>query len=379
MASVAPREKLPADYILFNVTLALLAIGVVMVFNASYGDTVSKARMNYDPFYFLKRQAVWAAVGFVCMLLVMRIGYWNLRRFAAPLMILAIVGLVAVLIPGIGEVRNGARRWFDIGPLLIQPSEFAKLALVIYLAGQTCNTVNNIRDLKDGFWAALVPICACIILVEKQPDLGTAAVIGLGSLATLFLAGARVRHLAAVLVCGLLLVGFAALRHDYRMDRVSVYLEPDKYARDKGLQITHSLIAVTTGGALGVGLGEGREKLFVPEANTDFIFATIVEETGLWGTSLVVGLMLLLGWAGCLIARRTKDPFGMVLASGLSAMISLQAIINIAVVTNTIPATGVPLPFISAGGSSLILNMISIGILLNIARHPEPPSSGRRS
>ncbi len=379
MASVAPREKLPADYILFNVTLALLAIGVVMVFNASYGDTVSKARMNYDPFYFLKRQAVWAAVGFVCMLLVMRIGYWNLRRFAAPLMILAIVGLVAVLIPGIGEVRNGARRWFDIGPLLIQPSEFAKLALVIYLAGQTCNTVNNIRDLKDGFWAALVPICACIILVEKQPDLGTAAVIGLGSLATLFLAGARVRHLAAVLVCGLLLVGFAALRHDYRMDRVSVYLEPDKYARDKGLQITHSLIAVTTGGALGVGLGEGREKLFVPEANTDFIFATIVEETGLWGTSLVVGLMLLLGWAGCLIARRTNDPFGMVLASGLSAMISLQAIINIAVVTNTIPATGVPLPFISAGGSSLILNMISIGILLNIARHPEPPSSGRRS
>jgi cell division protein FtsW len=379
MASVAPREKLPADYILFNVTLALLAIGVVMVFNASYGDTVSKARMNYDPFYFLKRQAVWAAVGFVCMLLVMRIGYWNLRRFAAPLMILAIVGLVAVLIPGIGEVRNGARRWFDIGPLLIQPSEFAKLALVIYLAGQTCNTVNNIRDLKDGFWAALVPICACIILVEKQPDLGTAAVIGLGSLATLFLAGARVRHLAAVLVCGLLLVGFAALRHDYRMDRVSVYLEPDKYARDKGLQITHSLIAVTTGGALGVGLGEGREKLFVPEANTDFIFATIVEETGLWGTSLVVGLMLLLGWAGCLIARRTKDPFGMVLASGLSAMISLQAIINIAVVTNTIPATGVPLPFISAGGSSLVLNMISIGILLNIARHPEPPSSGRRS
>lgn len=379
MASVAPREKLPADYILFNVTLALLAIGVVMVFNASYGDTVSKARMNYDPFYFLKRQAVWVAVGFVCMLLVMRIGYWNLRRFAAPLMILAIVGLVAVLIPGIGEVRNGARRWFDIGPLLIQPSEFAKLALVIYLAGQTCNTVNNIRDLKDGFWAALVPIYACIILVEKQPDLGTAAVIGLGSLATLFLAGARVRHLAAVLVCGLLLVGFAALRHDYRMDRVSVYLEPDKYARDKGLQITHSLIAVTTGGALGVGLGEGREKLFVPEANTDFIFATIVEETGLWGTSLVVGLMLLLGWVGCLIARRTKDPFGMVLASGLSAMISLQAIINIAVVTNTIPATGVPLPFISAGGSSLVLNMISIGILLNIARHPEPPSSGRRS
>lgn len=379
MASAAPREKLPADYILFNVTLALLAIGVVMVFNASYGDTVSKARMNYDPFYFLKRQALWAIIGFVCMLWGMRIGYWNLRRFAAPLMILAIAGLVAVLIPGIGEVRNGARRWFDIGPLLIQPSEFAKLALVIYLAGQTCNAVNNIRDLKDGFWAALVPVCACIVLVEKQPDLGTAAVIGLGSLATLFLAGARMRHLSAVLVFGLLLVGFAALRHDYRMDRVCVYLEPDKYARDKGLQVTHSLIAVTTGGALGVGLGEGREKLFVPEANTDFIFATIVEETGLWGTSLVVGLMLLLGWSGCLIARRTKDPFGMVLASGLSAMISLQAIINIAVVTNSIPATGVPLPFISAGGSSLVLNMISVGILLNIARNPEPPSSGRRS
>jgi cell division protein FtsW len=379
MASVVPREKLPTDYILFNVTLALVVIGVVMVFNASYGDAVSEAKLNYDPFYFLKRQAIWAAIGFLCMLVVMRIGYWNLRRFAAPLLILAIAGLVAVLIPGIGEIRNGARRWFDIGPLLIQPSEFAKLALVIYLAGQTSNTVSNIRDFKDGFWAALVPICICIVLVEKQPDLGTAAVIGLGSLATLFLAGARVRHLAAVWIFGLLLVGFAAIRHDYRMERVYVYLQPEKYEKDEGYQMIHSLIAVTTGGALGVGLGEGREKLFVPEANTDFIFATIVEETGLWGTTIVMGLMLLLGWAGSHIARRTRDRFGMVLASGLSAMISLQAIINIAVVTNSIPATGVPLPFISAGGSSLVFNLISIGILLNIARNPEPPLSRRES
>jgi cell division protein FtsW len=379
MASVASREKLPADYILFNVTMVLLAIGVVMVFNASYGDTVSEAKLNYDPFYFLKRQAVWAAFGLACMLFVMRIGYWNLRRLAGPLMILAIAALIAVLIPGIGEMRNGARRWFDIGPMLIQPSEFAKLALVIYLAGQTSNAVNNIRDFKDGFWAALVPICVCIVLVEKQPDLGTAAVMGVGSLATLFLAGARVRHLAAVLIFGLLLVGFAAIRHEYRMERIYVYLQPDKYEQKEGFQMLHSLIAVTTGGPLGVGLGKGREKLSVPEASTDFIFATVVEETGLWGTSIIMGLMLLLGWVGSLIARRTQDRFGMVLASGLSAMISLQAIINIAVVTNSIPATGVPLPFISAGGSSLVFNMTCVGILLNIARNPQPPVSGQKS
>jgi len=362
------RRQVPTDYLLFNLTLALLVIGVVMVFDTSYARSMD---FGSDTFVSLRRQAIYAGVGLVAMLLVMRLGYWKLRRWSAILLFIALCGLIAVWIPPIGIERNGAARWIGFGPVQIQPSEFAKLALVLYLAALLSRNLYDIRDFADGLAVPLAVVGLFVILVEREPDMGTAAVIGLSSLTMLYLAGARKRHLLSVCAAALLLAVVATLAHGYRMDRIIAFTNPEAYYENRGYQLTRGLLAVGSGGLLGLGLGAGREKFYLPEANTDFIFATIAEETGLWGSLLVVGLLFLLGWRGFAIARRTRDTFGAMVAAGISATISWQALLNIGVVTGSIPSTGVPLPFISAGGSSLVFLLVSVGILLNIAQHPE--------
>jgi cell division protein FtsW len=367
----AERRRLPTDHMLINVTLALLVIGVVSVFDASYPRSLDTRSIGYDPYFFVKRQAVWAGLGFLAMVGMMRVGYWKLRSLTVPLLAVGILSLCAVWIPGIGIMRNHAARWIGWGPVQIQPSEFAKIALILYLAALLSRKTCNVRDFWDGLAAPLCVIGVLVILIEREPDLGTAAVLFMTGLTMMFHAGARKRHLTAIFLCAALLGVVAAMGFGHRTGRIQTFLNPEADYYGKGYQVTRGLIAVGSGQIVGVGIGAGREKFYLPEANTDFIFATIAEETGLVGSLLVVSLLFMAGWRGIVIARNTRDEFGALLAAGIAAMISWQAIINVAVVTCMIPATGVPLPFISYGGSSLFFLLVGIGILLNVAQHPD--------
>jgi cell division protein FtsW len=349
-----------------------VAIGIVMVYDSSYARALD---LKGDGFQFLRKQAAYAFVGLAAMVTMVRYGYWKLRHLAGPLLVASLVLLVAVYIPHIGLRLNGASRWIDLKFFQFQPSELAKISLIIYLAGVLARSVDgrtvDIRNFAEGLLPPLMIVGLCVLLIEREPDLGTAAVVGLTSITMLFLAGARKTHLAAICAMGGAAMLLLSMMHGFRGDRLKTYLNPLGDVRGKGYQTSHGLLAVGSGGLKGVGLGAGREKYYLPEANTDFIFATIAEETGLAGSVTVVTLLFLVGWRGFAIARRTRDSFGALLASGISAMISWQAIINVGVVTGAIPATGVPLPFISFGGTSLILTLASIGILLNISQHPK--------
>lgn len=374
MQTIARPPRFAPDYWLFHLTILLLAIGVLIIYDASYVQSIDLKRTGNDALYYLKRQALWAGLGLSMMFLVMRFGYWRLRGLAYLLLGLSLIGLIAVLyVPAVNVVAKGAARWMKIGPVQFQPSEFAKLSLVIYLAAVLSRKDCRIRD----FWCGLCPLLLVVgviaLLVEREPDLGTAVVIGLIAMTMFYVAGARKRHLLAMVVCAGVLALLAARGHEYRWNRIRVFLNPESDYHGVGYQTVQGLLAIGSGGPAGVGLGEGRGKYYLPESNTDFVFATIAEETGLWGSTLVLGLVMLLAWRGFRIARRTQDPFGALLAAGITATICWQSILNIAVVTNSVPATGVPLPFISYGGSSLMFLLIGVGILLNIAQHPEPP------
>ena len=355
MASGLVRRRVLTDHLLFQLTLALVVIGVVMVYDSSYARAID---LKGDGFQFLRKQAVYAVVGLAAMIGMIRYGYWRLRQLAVPLVIGSLVLLVAVYIPHVGMRLNGASRWIDLKFFQFQPSELAKLALIIYLAGLLARAVDgrtmDIRNFADGLMPPLVVLGLLVLLIEREPDLGTAAVVFLTSMTMLFLAGARKTHLLGILATGGSLMLLLSMMHGFRGDRLKTYLNPTADIRGKGYQTAHGILAVGSGGLRGVGFGAGREKYYLPEANTDFIFATIAEETGLLGSLTVVTLLFLTGWRGFVIARRTRDTFGAMLASGIAAMISWQAIINVGVVTGTIPATGVPLPFISFGGTSLL-------------------------
>jgi len=377
MAAVAPRLRSRVDHALLYLTLALVVIGVVMVFDAGYARAVDAGSLRHDVFYFLKKQAQFAVLGLVGMFLAMRADYTRLRTCAPVFMALAIVLLLAVWLPVIGIRDNGSARWIGFGALRLQPSELAKLAIIIYLAAILSNRNYPIRSFGNGVLAPLLVIGLTAVLIEREPDLGTATVTFLAGLSMLALAGARAKHLGAVLAVVLLYAAVSTLFHSYRMDRLRVWLSPEKHYTTGGYQLARGLVAVGSGGISGLGLGAGREKFYLPAANTDFVFATVAEETGLIGAVTVLMLLGLLVWRACHIARHARDPFGAYLAAGVAVLIAWQSIINVAVVTNSIPATGVPLPFVSYGGSSLVVLMVSIGILLSVAQSAELPQRAR--
>lgn len=361
--------KRAPDFWLFTLAIVLLVIGVLMVFDASY----ARAGERGDSHYFMKRQVLFALVGLAVMFVAMRIRYWKLRPFALTLLLVSIIGLGLVLV--LGESVNGARRWIRCPGLnlQIQPSEFAKLGLVVYMAASLSAKAREIRDFKRGFLRALIPLVLIGILVMAEPDMGTTVVLMATALIMICMAGARKRHLALVLAIGLLLGTALIFAAPYRKDRLMSFRNPFEDYYGSGYQVSQSLIALGSGGVLGRGFCESREKLFyLPAEHTDFIFAVLGEETGLVGTLAVASLFLLFGARGFSIAYRTKDGFGRLLAGGIAAMISGQALLNMCVVTSSVPATGVPLPFISYGGSSLVLNLVCVGILLNVSKHPAP-------
>jgi cell division protein FtsW len=368
-ARLVRPSQVGIDRWLVGAVLTLTAFGTVMVFSSG---AVFAARKYGDATYFLKRELVYAVLGLVAFTVATRVDYAIYRRFAYPLLGVSILALVVVL--KIGSRAGGAIRWFRLGPLSFQPGEMAKLALCVYLASLLARKAEKVRVFSVGFLPPLLVTGLMMGLLLKQPDLGTAAIFGAVALGLLFIAGTRTSYLIlAVLVAAP--VGWKFIvSTPFRMRRMLAFLDPWAFRRDVGYQITESLISVGSGGVTGLGLGDGRQKLFfLPEAHTDFILSIVGEELGLLGILFVVLGFSLLVWRGLRAALRARDPFGAYLAFGITAMFGLQALVNIGVVLGSLPTKGLPLPFISYGGTSLVMSLFSAGVLANIsARNPEP-------
>jgi len=352
---------------LFMVTMLLMAVGAVMIYSSS---AIAAYEKYGDSAYFLKRHIFFMLLGFVLSPLFLTFDYVKIRKFVKPFLFFAIMLLVLVLIPGIGTAIGGARRWIRFAFINFQPSEVAKIAVIFYAADVLARKQSDIRDFVHGFLPIMIVLGACLVLILLEPDLGTAIAIALLTFAMVFVAGAKIKHIAAIGLAAVPLLAVLIAMKPYRIKRIFVFLNPWAYPRGAGFQIIQSFIALGNGGLFGVGLGHSQQKLFyLPEAHTDFIFSIIGEELGLLGAGAVILLFIYFIYLGTRIAYKAKDLFGQLLAFGLVAMIALQVIVNIAAVTGSIPTKGLPLPFISYGGSSLIASMLSVALLLNIARH----------
>ena len=348
------------------ITTILFCTGVIMIFSSS---GIYSLQERGDSTYFLKRHLLFLAIGFVFMLCAMAIDYRWLQKYAKPLLVLAIFLLVMVLMPGLGKESYGAQRWFRLGGFHFQPSEFAKLAMIIYLADFLSRKQNKIAGFKEGFLPLMMILGVVCLLILKQPDMGTSVYLALITLIMLFIAGTKIQYLTAVFLMSLPLFYFLVMSKPYRMARIMAFLDPWQDSQGIGFQLSQSQIALGSGGLFGVGLGKSMQKLFyLPAAHTDFILSIIGEELGLLGTYAVIILFGLFLWQGARIAKRISHPFGYYLSIGIILMIGLQAVINIGVSIGALPTKGLPLPFVSYGGSALIFNMIAVGLLLNISR-----------
>lgn len=355
------------DYVLLAVIFALLIVGITMVYSAS----MVSAEYNFaDTFYFVKRQLLFAGVGVIGMFFIMMIPYSTWEKYAKIILLSCFILLLLVLIPGIGMVRGGAQSWIGIGAFSIQPSEFMKLGLIIFLASYLATNQKYITSFKKGFLPSLFLIFAAFGLIMLQPDLGTGVVLVLTSMIMVFAAGARLSHFFGLASLGLIGFVLLILSAPYRISRITAFLNPWENPLGDGFQIIQSLYAIGPGGLMGVGLGNSLQKYFyLPEPQTDFIFAILAEELGFIGGIAVIGLFLLLLWRGIKVSLESPDQFGRFLALGIVSMLAIQAMINISVVIGLIPVTGITLPFLSYGGSSLTLTLCSVGVLLNISKY----------
>ncbi|MFJ5622206.1 stage V sporulation protein E [Peribacillus loiseleuriae] len=363
-----PLKKSNPDFILIIVTLSLLAIGLIMVYSAS--AIWAAYKFDGDSFYFAKRQLLFAGVGVVAMFFIMNVDYWTWRTWAKLIIIVCFVLLLAVLVPGIGVERNGSRSWIGVGAFSIQPSEFMKLAMIAFLAKFLSERQKFITSFKKGLMPSLGIVFLAFGLIMLQPDLGTGTVMVGTCVVMIFVSGARVVHFAWLGLLGV--AGFVALiaSAPYRIKRITSFLDPWADPQNSGFQMIQSFYAIGPGGLFGLGLGQSRQKFFyLPEPQTDFIFAIISEELGFIGGTLVILLFALLLWRGVRIALGAPDLYGSLVAVGIIAMVAIQVMINIGVVTGLMPVTGITLPFLSYGGSSLTLMLIAIGVLLNISRY----------
>jgi cell division protein FtsW len=361
------RERHQADYTILVVVFALIAIGILMV----YSSSAMKAYLrDDDTLSIVGPQIAWAALGLVVMAVMMRIDYRYLRLISVPVYVAALVLLALVFVPSLNVVVGGSARWLKVGPLpAVHPAEIAKLAMVIYLAHWFAKRGTKIR----GFWSGTVPfliiITPIIVLVFREPDLGTTMVLGLTALTMFYLAGANMIHVAWMIGIALTAMIVAGLR-GYQLERIRTWLNPWADPLGTGFHTIQGLLALGLGGILGAGLGESRLAggLFLPNASNDYIFAIIGEEFGLIGGALVIGLFVVLAYSGIRVALSAPDTFGALLAAGITAWLCIQAFINIGVVVVLIPVTGITLPFISAGGSSLLISLAAVGVLLSISR-----------
>jgi cell division protein FtsW len=370
-----PRKLMP-DMWLFGVALVLLSVGIVMVYSAS---AIVAADRFHDPYFFLKKQLFWALLGGGALWGALRVHYRRLETLVVPVLIGAVVLLVLVLVPPLGQAINGTRRWIRMGPVSIQPAEFAKVALVIYLAAFLSRRAEALADFWHGFLPPLGVAGLLAGLVFVQPDLGNCVALLTLTFAVLFLGGSRPRHLLCVLSAAIPFVMLAIWAAPYRLRRMGAFMDPWSDPRGSGFQIIQSWLALGGGGPLGRGIGASQQKLFyLPESHTDFIFAIIGEELGFVGAIAVVLLFAVLVWRGLRIGLRAPDPFGAYLALGITVLLATQTLINLGAVTGLLPTKGLPLPFISFGGSALLVTMFCTGVLLNISQHAAWGGGGER-
>jgi len=361
-----PCKKSP-DFLLFMATVMLLSIGIIMVYSASQ---VTAAERLDDTFYYLKKQLLWAVIGILAMISVMNIDYWRYKKLAAPFLIVAFMLLVAVVLPGVGKSVKGAQRWIGVGMFTFQPSEIIKLALVMFMAWGLSQSRDRIRYFARGLLPYLFVLAMACGLILMQPDRGTAVAAAGTVYLMFFAAGAEGKHLSYLALAGLSAVSLAIALEPYRLKRFLAFLNPWADPTGSGYHIIQGLYALGSGGLFGAGLGNSHQKHFyLPEQHTDFIFAVLGEELGFIGGGLVILLFILFIWRGFKTSVCSPDPFASLLAVGITSMVGLQAIINIGVVTSSLPITGIPLPLLSFGGSSLVFTLIGIGILLNISRY----------
>lgn len=363
---MSKARSVPDIWIIFS-TLVLLGIGIIMVYSAS---AVNALHDFGDSFYYLKRQLIFACLGIVAMFVTMNVSYWNWKKVAKPGLLLGFLFLILVLVPGIGVVRGGARSWLGIGALGIQPSEFMKLAMILFLAMWLSRSKIDLSHFTKGLLPPLLLVFSAFGLIMLQPDLGTGVVLVGASMVIIYSAGMKLSHLGGLMLAGVAgLIGLI-LAAPYRLKRITAFLDPWADPLGAGFQSIQSLYAIGPGGLSGLGLGMSRQKYsYLPEPQTDFIFSILAEELGFIGGGAVLFLFLLLMWRGMRTAITAPDTFGSLLAVGIVGLFAVQVIINIGVVIGMMPVTGITLPFISAGGSSLTLMLTSIGILLNISRY----------
>ena len=367
--------KGPVDLPFFLLVVLLTGIGLIMLFSASFPRAYFKSN---DPAKYLIRQAVFAAMGFAAMGIVGKINYQRYRALAKPLLALAVILLALVLIPGIGQVRNNARRWIGIGEsLTFQPSEIAKFAVVLYFSDDISKKKDKMLDFRTGIapYAVILIVLGGLMMLEPHLS-GTVLIFGVGAI--LMLAGGirwRWVGLAAggAAVLGYLIVGVAGYGHS----RIAMWLDPWIDARDKGYQMVQSLLAIGSGGLLGVGLGKSREKfLYLPEEHNDFIFSIVCEELGLIGAGIIMILFAALILRGYWIALHARDRFGSLLVIGVTSLLAMQTFLNISVVSGLLPATGISLPFFSYGGTALMIQLAEMGVVLSVSRQMKPPRGG---
>jgi cell division protein FtsW len=352
---------------LLFVVFALLTFGLAMI--ASAGIAYSLSRFD-DSYYFFKHQLFYGVLpGLFVLYVVQKIDYNFWKKIAFPFFMLSIFLLILVFVPGVGSRVYGASRWLQLGPFSFQPSEMLKLSIIIYLAAWLESRAEKVKDLYEGLLPFLAVVGVISFLLEKQPDMGTLGVIIFIAMSIFFISGARLSHMALIAISGFAALGLLIKFESYRMDRFLVFLHPELDPRGIGYQINQALLAIGSGGIFGVGLGHSMQKFnYLPEPVGDSIFAIIGEELGLIGVVVIVVLFLALAMIGFRIAQNAPDRFSQLAAVGITSWITFQAFINISAISGLIPLTGIPLPFISYGGTSLVFLMAGIGVLLNISK-----------
>jgi len=361
-------KRVSVDRWMFTVTTVLVFIGLVMIFSAS--AVMAKERFG-SAYEFLLKQLVWAVAGLAVMVIAMKVDY---KRLQHPALVFSLLGFTTLFLISVFflDRAHGTHRWFHLGPVSFQPSELAKPALIFFLAWFLENKTKAMDDWRNTLIPAIVPTAVFLALIVFQPDLGTAIACAGITACVLFVAGIRLRYFGYALAGSILPLYFLIFHVSYRKDRILAFLNPYADPQGRGFHMIQSLIAVATGGVTGLGLMEGKQKLFyLPEPHTDFIFAVTAEELGLVGSLAVIILFAIFLWRGTRAALRTQDNFGRFLAVGITSMIVLQAFINISVVLGLMPTKGIPLPFVSYGGSSLFVTLACVGVLLNITKQAE--------
>jgi cell division protein FtsW len=365
-------HRRPPAWEVFLTTLVLTCIGIVMVYSAS---SVAAQAQYHDAAYFLKRQILYAMIGLAAMSVAWKMHYAKLRAWTVPVLALALFAVIIVLAPQVGRVAGGARRWLPVGGVFnVQPAEMAKLGLILYLSNFLANRGPRIRAFGSGLIPPLVVFLLMAVPILKQPDLGSVLILAMITGVLLFVGGARIVHLLTIGAASVPVLLALVVHESYRQSRLLAFLDPWKDPQRSGFHIIQSLLALGSGGVTGLGLGHSTQKFFyLPERHTDFIFAIIGEELGLAGAAVVMlGFVLLAVW-GYRISSRLSDRYGVLLTTGLVTMLVGQAALNVGVVSGAVPVTGVPLPFISFGGSSLVTSYLAIGILLNLSQYARRP------